>query len=148
MFIVNLHVQHIYRQTASLYRHLRTFVNKLYIIRSNKLYHRKEEKYMKKNDVTIDKRNSNIGKRIAAILCAIAIMFTLGFQAVPANAASCTHIPCNHVKTYTYTHTNPIKGYDCVIYQETHLKCACCGKIIKNNVEPAKYYRTHKHGVN
>lgn len=103
---------------------------------------------MKNNDVTIKERNPKIGKRIAAILCAFAIMFTLGFQAIPADAASCAHIPCNHVRTYSYTHTNPYKGADCVIYQETHIKCACCGKILKYGVENPKFYRTHKHGIN
>lgn len=89
-----------------------------------------------------------MGKKIAAVLCAFAIMFTLGFQAIPADAASCTHIPCRGIETYTYTHTNPFKGYQCVMYQETHIKCACCGKIIRYNVEPAKFYRNHIHGVN
>lgn len=103
---------------------------------------------MKENCVTICREGVKSKKKVIAVLCALAVMFSYGSIALPVEAAGCSHIPCAHVKTYTYTHTNPFYAKPCVIYEETHIKCNCCGKILKYNTEPARLYRSHTHGIN
>lgn len=103
---------------------------------------------MKENYATISVKLVKSKRKVLVLFSALAVMFLFGVLSLPVEAAGCTHLPCSQSRTYTYTHTNPSYAKPCVIYTETHIKCNCCGKILKYNVEPAKLYKSHTHGVN
>ena len=45
--------------------------------------------------------------------------------------ASCTHIPCNQVKTTLYGHAK-VSPTECWVYTKRVIMCKCCGAALKS----------------
>ena len=82
-------------------------------------------------------------KKIWSILlvCGLILVPTISVSAAeqePVNIvsdknlrASCTHIPCNQVKTTLYGHAK-VSPTECWVYTKRVIMCKCCGAALKS----------------
>lgn len=70
--------------------------------------------------------------RVAVVALAMMIMFSVNYYLQsPDLVVSCTHIPCNQVKTTLYGHAK-VSPTECWVYTKRVIMCKCCGAALKS----------------